>query len=120
MVFLPMAASMVRANEEGNVESAFPSGAVETTYTTAVSALPDKSAETSGAEAPDGGGMLVEETEEEDREGNLAVEGMEGRRSSVSSNDSFYSAQGEDEVMDLYMAARRLVQDNSVQYRKNR
>ncbi len=124
MIINSMAASVVRTDkEEGSTETSVLSvDYVEPSFSPAVSVHPEESAspaDTSRVEAVDGGEVSVEERQEEG-EGKRADEALAERRSSVSSNDSFYSAEGEDEVLDLYSAARKLVQNNSVQCRKNR
>ena len=86
----------------------------------------DKVLSSVGVEERVDGGALVRQVEEEmameeERVWPAVSENQDVRRSSVSSNDSFYSAEGDEDLsVDLYTAARRLVQRGEVKCRKNR
>jgi len=116
---------MIKEQEDGGLNSGI-------TEESAVAAANHVGAEkfysSGGEEEGVDGGALVRQVEEEvameeDRVWSAAAESRDVRRSSMSSNDSFYSAEGDEDLpsdLDLYMTARRLVQRGEVKCRKNR
>lgn len=125
LLFTSLTVPMIKLQEEGSQrvsEDSLTGILMEPSFASAVCVVPDKVAgplDGGREEEADGGAVeQKEETEEEEEEGQVTGG---ARRSSVSSTDSFYSAEGEEDItVDLYMTARKLVQENKVKCRKNR